>query len=249
MVFAVGPAELATIERRLSAERLGPYRAACGGDLADALSLYEWNAEVSGALGTTLGHLEVLLRNSMHNALSTWSQARFNEPRWYLDPGSLLTQDATRDIDTARRRATRDGRLETPGRVVAELSLGFWRFLLASRYERTLWLGCLRQAFPELRGRGMRRDVNDAVHELHLARNRMAHHEPMFNRPVSELRATALRVAGWICPVTRDWIDARCRVPQLLASRPTPSRTMAPQMIEQSRGAAQSSERRAGSAG
>jgi hypothetical protein len=108
--------------------------------------------------------------------------------------------------------------------VVAELTLGFWRYLVASRYERTLWLDCLRQAFPELRGRGMRRDVSDAVRDLHLARNRMAHHEPMFNRPIGDLRAEALRVAGWLCPVSRQWIDAQCRVPQLLASRPKTAR-------------------------
>lgn len=213
------PAELGVLERRLSAERLGPYRVACGGDLAAALALYEWNAEVSGALGTTLGHLEVLLRNAMHDALTTWSTARHGEPRWYLDPGGLLTADAARDVDTARRRATRDGRPETSGRVVAELTFGFWRYLVASRYERTLWLDCLRQAFPELRGRGMRRDVSNAVRDLHLARNRMAHHEPMFNRSINDLRTEALRVAGWICPVSRLWIDAQCRVPQLLASR------------------------------
>ena len=51
-------------------------------------------------------------------------------------------------------RATRNGRLEMPGRVVAQLTLGFWRYLLASRYGRTLWLPCLRQAFPGLRVAG-----------------------------------------------------------------------------------------------
>ncbi len=216
----MGPAELATLERRLSRERLAPYRAACGGDLAAAVALYEWNAEVSAALGTTLGHLEVLLRNAMHDALTTWSTDRFGEPRWYLDPGGLLTGEAKREIHTARGRATRDGRAETPGRVVAELTFGFWRYLLASRYERTLWLPGLRPAFPRLHG--MRRDVNDAVSGLHKARNRMAHHEPMFNRPVSALRDTAVRVAGWICPVTRDWISTQCRVPQLVIERPAP---------------------------
>jgi hypothetical protein len=56
----MGPAELVTLEMRLSVERLAPYRAMCGGDLDAAIALYEWNAEVSAALGKTLGHLEVL---------------------------------------------------------------------------------------------------------------------------------------------------------------------------------------------
>jgi hypothetical protein len=215
-------AELVTLEQRLSAERLAPYRAAAGGDLSAAMALYEWNAEVSAALGTTLGHLEILLRNTMHDALTAWSAARFGEPRWYLDPGQVLTYRAGRDIDVARQRATFGNRLETSGRVTAELTFGFWRYLLSSRYDRTLWVGCLQQAFPGLYRRGMRRDADAAVSDLHLARNRMAHLEPMFNRPIGTLQATALRVADWICPTSRDWMDAQCRVPQLLGKRPTP---------------------------
>ena len=112
----MGPAELASLERRLAPERLGPYRAACGGDLAAAVALYEWNANVSAALGETLGHVEVLLRNAMHDALTTWSAHDFGEPRWYLNPGSVLTVRAENEIVVARDRATRDGRAETPGR-------------------------------------------------------------------------------------------------------------------------------------
>ncbi|GIF21395.1 hypothetical protein BJ973_005158 [Actinoplanes tereljensis] len=218
----MGPAELAQVEQKLSVERLAPYRTAASGDLSLAVRLYEWNTEISAALGSTLGHLEVLLRNTLSDTLTTWSAARFGEPRWYVDPGALLNYQAGRDIDTARRRATRGGRAETTGRVTAELTFGFWRYLLTGHYERTLWLGCLRPAFPGLYRQGMRRDVDAAVSELHQARNRMAHLEPMFNRPIGTLQTTALRVAGWICPTSRDWMDAQCRVPQLLARRPLP---------------------------
>ncbi|MET0492141.1 MAG: hypothetical protein ABW000_03325 [Actinoplanes sp.] len=216
------PSELPTLERRLSAERLAPYRAAVGANLANAIALYEWNAEVSAALGATLGHLEVLLRNTMHDALTGWSMRRFGEARWYLDPVRVLTPRASQDVAVARQRATFGGRPETPGRVTAELSFGFWRYLLAGRYERTLWMTCLRPAFPGLYRRGIRRDADQAVSELHLARNRIAHLEPMFNRPIGALQATTLSVAGWICPTSRDWLDARCRVPKLLSERPMP---------------------------
>ncbi|BCJ45960.1 hypothetical protein GCM10010168_49080 [Actinoplanes ianthinogenes] len=59
------------------------------------------------------------------------------------------------------------------------------------------------------------------MQQLHEARNRIAHHEPMFNRPIADLRQTALHLVGWICPVTRDWIEQRCRVPEVLSGRPT----------------------------
>ncbi len=215
-MVTVSATELATLEQRWSPERLAPYRAACGQDLAAAVTLYRWNAEISAALGTTLGHVEILLRNALHGELTAWSLRHHDEPRWYLDPGSVLTDEGRRDVLKARSRATRDGHPETPGRVVAELNLGFWRFLLATRYDATLWRSCLHRAVSGQQ----RRRVHEAVSRLHQARNRMAHHEPMFNRPVGDLRATAVEVAGWLCPITRDWIDTGCRVLPLLAERP-----------------------------
>jgi hypothetical protein len=81
-----------------------------------------------------------------------------------------------------------------------------------------LWLPCLRDAFPGIRGTGLRRDVHDALRDLHLLRNRIAHHEPIHNRPLAQLHAVALTAAGWICPTTQAWIAARSRVPALLAA-------------------------------
>ena len=69
---------------------------------------------------------------------------------------------------------------------------------------------------PGIEGRGMRRDVHDAMQELHLLRNRIAHHEPIYNRPLGRLHDLALTTAGWICPVTRQWMAGRSGVPELL---------------------------------
>jgi hypothetical protein len=56
------------------------------------------------------------------------------------------------------------------------------------------------------------------VRELHLLRNRIAHHEPIYNRPLGRLHELALSTAGWVCPVTRQWVSERSRVPALLAT-------------------------------
>jgi hypothetical protein len=64
----------------------------------------------------------------------------------------------------------------------------------------------------------MRRDVHDAMRDLQLLRNRIAHHEPIHNRPLRTLHDQALAVADWVCPVTRRWIAARSRVPGLLGA-------------------------------
>jgi hypothetical protein len=202
----------ATIARRLSGERLAPYLLATNNDLDAALALYQWNTTVAAAFWADLGHLEVILRNALHERLTEWST-----PNWYVGNRHLFTDRMRSLVDEARLRARRAGYVETPGRVVAELNFGFWRYLLAARYERSLWRPCLYRAFP---GNGRRRDVHDAVAALHQLRNRIAHHEPIYNRPLGRYHDTALAVAGWICPDTRQWIQRQSPVPATLARRP-----------------------------
>jgi hypothetical protein len=211
---------LPVIERRISPERLAPYRSACGGALDAAIALYEWNTAVCSAFWAILSDVEVVVRNAMHDQLTAWSKGRFGTGCWYLAAGRTFNWQARDDIEAARRRAVADGRVETPGRVIAELSLGFWRFLLAARYERSLWLPCLRQAFPGILGKGMRRDVYEALRDLHILRNRIAHHEPVHNRPLSKYYQDSLAISGWICETTRDWIAGRSAVPGILGARP-----------------------------
>ncbi|MFC7532153.1 hypothetical protein [Actinoplanes sp. GCM10030250] len=213
-----GPAlEPALIERRFSPERMAPYVVATGGDLERAIALYAWNADLSAVLSTTIGHVEVLLRNAVHENLTAWSADRFGQPLWYLDPGGFLHARAAHDIRDARRRARRGSRAETAGRVVAELNLGFWRYLLANHYDGTLWRQTLHLAFP---GQPRRRLIHDAAAVLHLCRNRLAHHEPIFNRPVSDIHTTAIALADWICPTSRAWIERHCHTVERLEQRP-----------------------------
>lgn len=213
------------LERRLSVERLAPYRAECAGDLNRAIALYEWNSDLAAAFWRTLGQVEIALRNAMHSTLADWAANTHGRVDWYADPARILTGAARADISAATRRATRartpDTKSKTgnPGRIVAELSFGFWRYLLAAKYDRTLWRMCLHQAFPG--SSGSRREVHDAVARLHELRNRIAHHEPIHNRPLPRMHDEALRVVNWICPDTRGWIESGCRVPDLLGHRPT----------------------------
>ncbi|WP_213007459.1 Abi family protein [Paractinoplanes toevensis] len=93
------------LEERLSPERLSGYRAAVGGDRTAAIELYDWNARLSATFWSTLGHVEILVRNAMHQRLATWSGQTYGEPRWYLDPGNVLTPESRQTIRTARDNA------------------------------------------------------------------------------------------------------------------------------------------------
>lgn len=207
---------LPDLESWFSADRMAPYRDMCNGDGDQAAALYGWNAELSAAMWHTLGHVEVLVRNALNRELSTWSRHRYGTDRWYLKIDRLVSDNTRLDINTARRRATRNGRAETSGRVVAELNLGFWRYLLARRYDGTLWRYCMFRAFPGQR----RADVERAIASLHVLRNRIGHHEPIHNRPIGELLTLGLRVASWTNSAAGDWIAAGDTTRQLLSKRP-----------------------------
>jgi len=207
--------------RRLTPERLKSYTDAMNHDLARSIALYEWNMAVNGALFETLGAFEIVLRNAMHEELSTYYARRFpNGGPWYsqapLDQGG--SDDVTRAIDRATNRGSR---LELPGKVVAELSLGFWRYLLSKRYQTTIW-PAVKPAFgghPDGR-RVTLTSVQTPVARLHFLRNRIAHHEPIFRRDLAADRLSIIETLSWICPDTSRWVANRCRVAALIAQRP-----------------------------
>jgi hypothetical protein len=210
---------LTRVEKALSTERLSPYLREVGGDLAVAIKMYEWNTVISAAFWADITDLEVLVRNAMHDQLTEWSVREYGESCWYLNPGGILTRRRILDIAAARTRIAHSDppKTETPGRVVAELRFGFWRYLLASSYERTLWRTCLRKGFP---GQGSRGPLHHKLTGLHNCRNRIAHHEAIYRQPLLQLHKDLLTIIEWIDPMLRQWVEQRSTVQATLAQRP-----------------------------
>ncbi|MFI5732024.1 hypothetical protein ACIA49_18000 [Kribbella sp. NPDC051587] len=201
------------------APRFQGYVRHCGGDLAAALVFYQWNVEVSGALWQTIGHLEVVLRNRVADRLALRRQ-RLGRPGSWLDdsPASELDMRARADIRKAQQRLQYQGRPINDGRVIAELTFGFWRFLFARRYTSLLWPDIV-GAFPNVPNR-QRETLEAPVVRLHEFRNRLAHHERIWNQPLSALHADALTLLNYIDTSLARWVTEQSRVPELLASCP-----------------------------
>lgn len=211
-------ADLDALRRWFSHERLVPYLAACGADHERAIRLYGWNAAVAAAFFEELCHFEVILRNAMHEQLAAWHQRRRRPGEWYDDPVRVLDDRRRDDVLVARRRIAGRGALESPGRVVAELSLGFWRFL--QRHHQILWAQALHHAFPGMATR-RRVDVQRRVNRLHRLRNRIAHHEPIHHEDLAGMHRDLVQVVDWIDSGAADWLTTTCdRLSWLLARRP-----------------------------
>jgi len=207
------------LQHRLSTERLKPYFYAAGQDLERAAQLYQWNSEVASALGVLTGHLEVIVRNALHDQLTVWHQANGRSGHWYDDPAQVLADKRREDIAKARERLMRSRKHETPGRIVAELMFGFWRLLLDARYQNTLWAPALRHAFPHLQPQ-RRVDIYQRVDRIYSLRNR-THHEPIHHLDLATLHDDELLpAAACIDPEIESWLRRISRVPALLAAKP-----------------------------
>lgn len=219
MTTPSSPPPIAEVQRWLSAERFARYLRAAGGNGAAAIELYEWNVAASGAFHEVLGQLEVLLRNAMHDELTGWHRRRGHDGAWFDDPTIGLSSTAVADVAQARSRLRAP---VTPGRIVAELPFGFWRYLLERRYQASLWPQALKHGFPNLTGRRRRETVRHAVFDLHGLRNRIAHH-----RSTASAWPTAI-ARRWqspaiSTPVPADGSRNLSRVPEVLDQRPRSS--------------------------
>ncbi|MGH3942332.1 MAG: hypothetical protein ACRDTG_27675 [Pseudonocardiaceae bacterium] len=123
---------------------LAPYIRAAG--VSDALDLYHWNCQASSALFELVGWFEVAWRNVVDAAVTSRRPA--GQPYWLFDPAFPL-QPATRaKVQQAIRNVQRGGLAHpAPGQVVAELTLGFWRFT-TNGYRNTMWAPYLKSVFP-----------------------------------------------------------------------------------------------------
>lgn len=206
----------------ITRDRLSSYLTAASGDLGRALALYDWNTRASAAVLATSAMVEVIVRNTLDASLQRWADQRRAGRDW-LDAAPLAAQGEA-DVIKARERATRRGRAsEVHGKVVAELSFGFWRYLLASRYLTALWIPGAHAAFPngpaDLRVR--REQVERRLHNLMIVRNRAAHHEPIHRRDLARDFRDGVTVAGWVHPQGAVWLRARSDLLRIAAERHT----------------------------
>jgi hypothetical protein len=132
---------LLSIERTVTKARLSRYLAASSQDLTQAVQLYEYNVQLSEALYGILHGLEVTVRNAAHHALS----ASYGVPAWY-DRASF-TPYWNEVLKDAKNKV--GGGHAAPGKVVAELTFGFWVDLCSKRNHNNLWVHRkLSAAFP-----------------------------------------------------------------------------------------------------
>jgi hypothetical protein len=200
----------------LSRPRLGPYVAAAGA--CGALELYAWNCRASVALFELIGWFEVGWRNNIDSAIRASRSP--DQPHWLFDRRFPLQPKTWAKVavavNTVRHRTIRP----TPDQVIAELTLGFWRFT-ARGYWTTVWRTYLSRAFPHAPGPPHAASMDRQLDRIIKLRNRIAHHEPIGAvAAVRETVADMFTIGHWICPAMAAWWRERTSVLDVLAGRP-----------------------------
>lgn len=163
------------IERIISTERLDPYLNYHSGDFIKAVAHYKFNIEISAAFYPLLSILEVGLRNNIDYQL----KRRFDNANWF-DSSEFVKIVGKFQIDRvseARSSILSEKKEITAGKIISELSFGFWTSLLDSRFERTLWKH-LRHSFPNCPKKiRQRKTMSTKFNGIRKLRNRIFHHE------------------------------------------------------------------------
>jgi hypothetical protein len=214
------------VESWLSKPRLTKYLAASAGHPQRALELYEWNSQVSAALMRDLAHIEVALRNAYAEAIDQYWAGRSVD--WTRSATTLFAplirnRNGHRvDINTQHREQllTASARVrptDPPGKIIAELPFGFWRYLSSAAHEKTVWVRYLHRAFPP--GTDRKRDVDNVAAALNRLRNRVAHHEPLIDEDLIAASTRIIRLATLLNNSLGRYVAATSTVAPLVRER------------------------------
>lgn len=196
-----------------------------------AIGLYSWNAQISAAFMYPLHLCEVVIRNAVSEAL-----AIAHGPRWPWDQGFLLSlpqpagqnlfrpRDAVVSAADKATRSARGGTIPSTDKAIAEMSFAFWESMFTKRFDPGIWQNQLMTLFPNtlpgMQYFSLRAEIYQALGTLRKLRNRIAHHEPIFSRPLEAEFLMIERLIRYRCNDTADWLLQTQEVQRLLSLKP-----------------------------
>ena len=190
--MAINKDELNKFATTTSIERLLSFKQSDDDTLPMLIERYKINLRISQALYPELSTLEITLRNAIDTMLKsciseTWLENEVNKQNILSDYEHTKLLKAYND--TKKEYATQGF---TVGKVIANLTFGFWTNLCSKKYNAVIWTkkGAFKGVFvnyPE--------NLQQQIHTLSLRlrairylRNRVFHYEPIFKKPQNTLK-------------------------------------------------------------
>jgi hypothetical protein len=198
---------------------------------APLIGRYMYNVELARALVPVLHWAEIALRNRLDRVIGAahpigGARSFVDIPTWLdANPPVLLPNERAR-VEVAKRNLLRRPQPSAPGapprpptggKLVAELSLGFWTHLLDGAYENwripnRLWPALLEPVFPHCpSAERTRRNVHQRYQEIKDIRNRTFHHERISHQVSVALYDRFVETVSWIDPLVAGALVERER--------------------------------------
>lgn len=183
--------ELEIYSSTISVERLLSFKQNENDTIKILITRYKDNIRISQALYPELSALEITLRNAIDTMLktcfsSTWLDDEILHQNILLDNEHQMLLNVYNDVIQKYPNNF------TIGKVIANLSFGFWTNLCSKKYNAKIWTkkGAFKGVFinyPE----GMQQQIHILSKKLRTIRNlrnRVFHYEPIFKKPLNTLK-------------------------------------------------------------
>lgn len=231
------------LQRALSKPRLAAY----GDPAADPVGTttkYLWNLSLASAIQPALHTLEVTFRNEIyrvskqilkidrrsfsHRGIDSWLDA---EPTW------LETHEQEK-VNRAKASLGNDARSQTEGHLVSKLDLGFWTALCRQPYADwraagpRLWPRTLNFAFQHRPADvSTQSQIHTRFNSIREFRNRVAHHEPIWDRDYLGHHERIVDSIGWMNPSVAEAVRITSPAPAAYTAGPDPLRPYAESLV------------------
>ncbi len=186
-----------SLEKAISPDRLKHYAIVFNSnDKKLIIQKYLLNVELSKALYFPLQTLETTLRNNIHSVLSE----KLNNELWFEDSSFMNPQTLNKgDILKAREKIDKS-KTQTPGRIISELSFGFWSYLFGKYYEQKIWNRYIKLIFPNIpKSMAQRRKLSERVNTIKNLRNKVFHFDTIINiKNLFEIHKQILEIIYWL---------------------------------------------------
>lgn len=194
------------LELALSNERIDRYLAWAGGDRERAIFLYTLNTQISEALYTPMQMLEITLRNQIHTVMTD----AYGE-MWICNKDLLLGNRQPEQLEKAIQNIKRQKKDVCAGKIVAELSFGFWTAMLGTAYDES-WQKELHKIAQRDNGKRLKRkDLSGPMTPIRNLRNRIAHHEPILQWNLQKHYQKIVEITGWLSQPAAIWCKKHSR--------------------------------------
>jgi hypothetical protein len=232
----------AALERVFSPERLASYADPANPDPLETVARYLWELALATAIQPVLHALEVGFRNELARAANRLTAGRTFRTAGIpsgLDAVPTMLMDREREkVLAAKERMGSDPRRWTEARLIAKLDFGFWVALCRDSYADTrgsgprLWPRVLDIAFQKRpRTVNTRAEVYHRFDRIRNFRNRVAHHQSVWNQDYLAQHEYILESLAWISPKLADAARRTSAAPAVFRAGPGAYRPLAEQLL------------------